>query len=156
MSMNVGDKMPVGGYVTKDKFILGRTLQEIEDILGFQRGRLAQGMFVLALDRLPQQNEFQLAAYSMTAEHHFTLPGDLEISKIKESAAGTWSLTGGDRLVKVRAVTPHDPNLDLDDQYPPGKGAPQWKLLARIPATCVAAVTRYPDGRYQLAAAIRT
>jgi hypothetical protein len=153
--MNVGDKTFVSGYVTKDKFILGRTLQEIEKILGFQSGRLQQGIFVLALDRLPQENEFQLAAYSTIAEHHFVLPTDLNIDKIKSNAAASWSLTGPDRLVKVRAVTPHDPNLDLDEQYPPGQGAPQWKLLARIPATCIAVVNGYPDARYTLAAAFR-
>jgi len=151
--MNVGDQIFVSGYVTKDKFILGRTLEEIEAILGFKKRRLEQGMFVLALDRLPLENEFQLAAYSMIAEHRFSLPTDLNIAKIKENAASSWTLTGGDRLVKVRAVTPHDPNLDLDQQYPPGKGAPQWKLLVRIPATCVASVSGYPAGRYRLAAA---
>jgi hypothetical protein len=153
--MNVGDKTFVSGYVSKDKFLLGHTLQEIENILGFHRGRLQQGMAVLALDRLPLENEFQLAAYSMIAEHHFAMPTDLNIPKIMENAAASWSLTGPDRLVKVRAFTAHDPNLDLDTQYPPGQGAPQWKLVARIPATCVAVVTGYPDARYRLAAAFR-
>jgi hypothetical protein len=147
--MNVGSSDFVSGYVTKDKFIRGRTLQEIEQILGFQTGRFQQGIYVLTLDRLPSQSEFQVAAYSMIAEHHFKMPSDLNIEKIKQNAAESWGLTGGDRLVKVRTVAPHDPKLDPDLQYPPGKGAPQWKLTARIPATCVAVVTGYPDSRYQ-------
>lgn len=147
--MNVGDSAFISGYVTKDKFIRGRTLEEMEQILGFRKGRFQQGVYVLALDRLPTQSEFQLAAYSMIAEHHFKTPTDLNIDKIKQNAAESWALTGGDRLVKVRTVAPHDPKLDLDIQYPPGKGAPQWKLTASIPATCIAVVTGYPGGRYQ-------
>lgn len=147
--MNVGDNAFVSGYVTKDKFIRGRTLEEMEQILGFQKGRFQQGAYVLALHRLPSQSEFQLAAYSMIAEHHLNIPTDLNIDKIKKNAAGSWALTGGDRLVKVRAVAPHNPTLDLDIQYPPGQGAPQWKLTASIQATCIAVLTGYPGGRYQ-------
>ncbi len=89
----------------------------------------------------------------MIAEHRFQLPTDLNIDKIKENAAAAWSLKGPDRLVKVFAEIRHDPKLPLDDQYPPGKGAPQWKLLTPIPATCIAVVHGYPGGRYQLARA---
>ncbi len=153
--MKVGDSAFVSGYVTQDKFILGRTLQAIEEILGFERGRFRQGISVLALDRSPLKNEFQLAAYSMIAEHKFQLPADLNIDKVKENAAAAWSLTGPDRLVKVLAEIRHDPKLPLDEQYPPGQGAPQWKLLTRIPATCVAVVTGYPGARYRLADAAR-
>lgn len=35
--MNVGDLVTVSGCVTKEKFIAGRTLAEIEKILGFHR-----------------------------------------------------------------------------------------------------------------------
>ena len=148
--MKVGDVDFVAGYITLDKFILGRTLEEMEQILGFRQGRFQQGIYVLALNRLPSQSEFQLAAYSMVAEHRFKMPTDLNIDKIKQNAAEAWALAGANRLVKVRTVAPHDPKLDLDIQYPPGKGAPQWKLTARIPATCVAVITGYPGARYQL------
>lgn len=148
--MKVGDSDFVAGYITKDKFVLGRTLQELEDILGFQRGRFGKGIYVLALDRLPVPGEFQLAAYSMIAEHRFQMPPGLDADKIARNAAETFALEGPERLVKIRAVQTHDPALDPDVQYPPGQGAPQWKLTVRIQATCVAVVTDYPSGRYRL------
>src|ERR1700694_1585741 len=112
--MKVGDNAFVSGYITQDKFILGRTLEEMEQILGFQHNRFQEGVYVLTLNRLPSQSEFQLAAYSMIAEHRFKMPTDLNIDKIKQNAAGAWALSGGNRLVKVRTVALHDPKLDLD------------------------------------------
>ena len=148
--MKVGDSDFVAGYITKDKFVAGRTLQELEAILGFQRGRFGKGIYVLALDRLPLPGEFQLASYSMIAEHRFQMPSGLDIDKLTKIASESFALDGPERLIKIRAVEAHDPSLDPDVQYPPGKGAPQWKLTVRIQATCVAVVTDYPNGTYRL------
>jgi hypothetical protein len=45
--MNVGDIVSVSGCITKEKFIAGRTLVEIEKILGFHAGRLSGGIAVV-------------------------------------------------------------------------------------------------------------
>jgi hypothetical protein len=37
--MAIGDPVPVTGYVTQDKFLIGRSLKVIEAYLGFQEGR---------------------------------------------------------------------------------------------------------------------
>ncbi|MBI4903099.1 MAG: hypothetical protein HY820_05650 [Acidobacteria bacterium] len=144
--MKVGDKLSIRGYVTKLKFINGRDLQSIERILGFQAGRFQLGMWVIRLDRLPEAHEFDVASYSMVAEHRHQVPAGLNIARIKQLARESWSLTGGDSLVKIIAVVGHNPALNPDDQYPPGAGAPQWKLIVPIAATVVAEVTRYPSG----------
>jgi hypothetical protein len=47
--MNLGDVTTISGCFTKEKFIAGRSLGEIERILGFHAGRLAHGIVVAAL-----------------------------------------------------------------------------------------------------------
>jgi hypothetical protein len=139
----------VSGYVTKDKFIRGRTIEEIERILGFQRGRFQRGISVARLERLPSLSEFELAAYSMIPEHRYSPPDDLDLRKLKQLALESWSLMGLERLLKVKPNVPHMPDLPPDWQYPPGLGAPQWKITARLPGTIVAVIDEYPGGRYQ-------
>jgi hypothetical protein len=153
--MNVGAVISVGGCVTKEKFLAGRTLAEIEKALGFHSGRLAAGMTVVALTQLPDMHEFELAAYSNVATHRFSMPSGLEIQKIKAQARATFQVTGPDRLVKVIAATSHDPNMDPDIQYPPGQGAPQWVMKAKLQGKVVAVVSGYPSARYLAADAAR-
>jgi hypothetical protein len=122
--MRVFDPVRVSGFVTKEKFIAGRTLLEIEDILGYRRGRFAKGIVVVHPTRLPLASEFDLAAYSMVAEHRYKQPDGLDIGKMKQNAIASWALLGPERLVKVRPNTPHDQELEPEMQYPPGRGAP--------------------------------
>lgn len=147
--MQVGDLARVSGYVTKEKFIKGRPLADIERILGYQAGRFRQGVAFIKLTRLPSLTEFELAAYSNVAAHRYRQPADLNAQKLKKLAAESWALNGSERLVKVRPATAHDDNMAPDLQYPPGDAAPQWKLTAVLPGIVVAIVIAYPDGRYQ-------
>ena len=50
------------GVVTQRKFVLGRTLPEVERVLGLPAGSLAQGADVYELARLPAADEFELDA----------------------------------------------------------------------------------------------
>lgn len=147
--MPIGQQLNVSGCVTKDKFIRGRTIEEIERLIGFHRGRLSSGLTVVRLNRLPAINEFELAAYSNVATHRHQQPTDLDISKIKQLAIASWSLTGVERLVKVLAAIRHDTGMDPDVQYPPGRGIPQWKLTVQVPGTVIAEVSGTPGSRYQ-------
>jgi hypothetical protein len=52
-------------------------------------------------------------------------------------------------LVKVKAITPHNNNIQNDEQYPPGQGIPQWKLISGIPARVVAEIYDYPSGIFR-------
>lgn len=146
--MKVGDLVSVSGCFTKDKFLDGRTLGEIEKILGFQVGRLAGGIAVVALTELPGPAQFDLAAYSNIATHRLQAPVGLNIDKLKLNAMATWATTGFERLVKVLPAVRHDPNMNPDIQYPPGRGAPQWNAKVQLRGKVVAVVTDYPNGRY--------
>ena len=146
--MNIGDILAVSGCYTKEKFIAGRTLQEIEPILGFHAGRLAQGMAVVALMRLPELAEFDLAAYSNVATHRYVTPTGLNLEKLKAEALASWRTEGFERVVKVLSALRHDKEMELDIQYPPGQGAPQWNLKVPLMGRVVGIVNQYPDGRY--------
>ena len=50
--MNIGDTISVRGCITKEKFLLRRSLRDLERILGFHPGRLSRGITVAALLRL--------------------------------------------------------------------------------------------------------
>ncbi len=143
--MAVRDHIEVRGYVTKEAFLVGRTLLAFERLLGFRAGRLAQGATIAKLDRLPLAHEFDLAGYSMTAQHHFAMPGGLDGAKLKQLAISTWAVAGGHRLVKVMPRSPHDASMADDEQYPPGDGVPQWKLTVRLPATITAELTLHSE-----------
>lgn len=143
----------ISGCVTLDKYIKGRNLEEIERILGFNNGRLKNGMKVVALTQLPQQYQFELQGYNQVASHKFdkNILKGLDVNVLKQNVIkNVWQLTGPNRLVKVIPITPHNDNLDPDKQYPPGQGVPQW-VISRphcVPGVIVATVTNYPSGKY--------
>ena len=91
--MKVGDVVSISGCITKEKFIAGRTLAEIEKILGFQNGRLSGGIAIVALTELPSIQQFDVAAYSNVATHRHQVPVGLNIDKIKSEAMRTWATT---------------------------------------------------------------
>ena len=153
--MNVGDVISVTGCVTKEKFIIGRTLVEIEKILGFHAGRLSGGVAMVALSELPGIDQFELAAYSNVATHRFKAPDGFNLAKIKADAKLSWAITGPERLVKALPTVRHNGTMDPDIQYPPGQGAPQWLVKIPLKAKVVALVTDYPNGRYRAADVVR-
>jgi hypothetical protein len=135
--MNLNEMIMVKGCITQEHFLRGRTLSEIERILGFHKGRLNEGMIVAALIELPSAHQFDLLGYTQVAEHRFKGidPAKLDEKKLKEMVMKeAFTLSGYKRLVKVIANKPHDASMDDDTQYPPGLGVPQWKLTTRLPA----------------------
>jgi hypothetical protein len=147
--MKVGDQISVSGFITKEKFIAGRTLAEAEKILGFYAGRFSHGVAIAVLMELPDMQHFQLAGYSNVAAQNYQPPSGLDLDKLKATARATWATAGFERLVKVVPVLGHDRYMKPDIQYPPGQGAPQWvvdsKILLR--ARIGAVVSDYPNGR---------
>jgi len=72
----VGQVRYVRGCIVSAKFVLGRTLQTAEQILGLRPGDLAQGAVLLRLNRLPQPNEFTLTpGYTNVAAYPGYPPG---------------------------------------------------------------------------------
>jgi hypothetical protein len=136
------------GCFTQDKFIAGRSLREIEKILGFKEGRLSRGGYVYALTRLPAKGEFKVAGYTNVSLHRFQMPSGLDPKVLERNAMEQWKLTGRDRLVKVVPVIEHDKSLGDDEQYPHAYGAPQWVVLKYLPCIVAGNLDSYPDGVY--------
>lgn len=150
--------MPILGYTsvrgcfTQEKFLKGRSLSEIEDILGFHKGRLSKGMKIVALENVPNSSQFDFLGYSNIAEHKFdkeTLK-KFDVNKLKQLVINeSFATTGPNRLVKVLPSVPHANDMDNDTQYPSGQGAPQWKLTCAVSAVIIGEVK--PNEKYPVA-----
>lgn len=141
--MNINEMIEVRGCVTQERYLKGRSLPELERLLGFAKGRLDKGIVVATLIQLPTISQFELLGYTQVAEHKFKGidPKKLDVNKLKQMVISeAFTLVGNKRLVKVIANTPHNAKIDNDTQYPPGQGIPQWKLTSLIPARVAAIV----------------
>jgi hypothetical protein len=141
--MHINEDIEVKGCITQERYIMGKSLRELERILGFQKGRLDTGIVVAALTQLPGVHQFELLGYSQVAEHKFNSDATkgLDVNKLKEMVRkDTFTILGNKRLVKVMANLPHNDKIENDIQYPPGLGVPQWKLTSRMPAKVIAIV----------------
>jgi hypothetical protein len=128
------------GFFTTVGWLKGRTLQEIESLLGFQRDRLNWGARVYIAFRLPQIDEFELAGYSQVASHqtqeqygsNLNSPqnkSEMDAYKVKKGLAmSCWAMSGKDRIVKILPAKRHSDLIPDAIQYPPGQGIPQWKF----------------------------
>jgi hypothetical protein len=135
--VNINKTILVKGCITQERYIKGRSLAELERLLGFEKGRLEKGIVVAALIQLPAAHQFELLGYSQVAEHKSKAidPKKLDVNKLKEMVIKeAFTLVGNKRLVKVIANKPHNTKVDNDIQYPPGLGVPQWKLTTALPA----------------------
>lgn len=133
--MKVGETIQRRGCVTLFKFLVGKTLPELEQLIGYHSGRLAQGAFFARLrpGQLLQSSDIQLLGYSQVAEHHFKdqygpIVQSFDLNQLTKMALGYWEQEGLHNIVKVFPTIDHDNTMDNDIQYPPGKGIPQWKL----------------------------
>src|SRR5690349_17336696 len=107
--MHTHEIIQVKGCITQERYIKGKTLPELERLLGVQHGRLSNGAVVAVLLQVPNEKQFKLLGYSQVAEHRFN--GDvlktLDEPKLKEMVINdTFTLVGNKRLVKVIPNTP--------------------------------------------------
>jgi len=151
--MKPGDIKSLTGYITLKKFVqVAGSLRKIEEILGFHSGRLREGAFLAELCLLPKPDEFELAGYSQVAAHRFPeqfrdIEKTLDITQAKKSIINYWSSkVGASGLVKILPVTKHS-KMNDDDQYPPGLGVPQWKLIRPVPMKILSFSSDYPNGK---------
>jgi len=152
-SVKIGLVTSVQGCVTQERQILGKTPEEMERLLGFEKGYLGNGAIIYALTKLPKNDQFALASYTnvpATKEgairenaSRFTAQ-EIEVEERimkhhplenqKNMSRNQWSETGINRLVKVRPVNPPRP----PSKFPPGEGVKQWVLLENIDAKVIA------------------
>ena len=141
--------MDAKGCFTQDKYLAGRTLREIEKVIGFQEGRLSHGALVVALSQLPRKGEFRCVGYTNVSMHNFQMPKGLDPDVLERNAMEAWELTGRNRLVKVLPTIQHNLGLDPDVQYPHANGIPQWDVLIKLPCVVGGKLSDYPEGIYR-------
>ena len=66
LGLSAGRVVAISGYVTSEKFVRGRPLNDVEQILGLIPGELAQGAILLRLNTLPTADQFELRGYTQT------------------------------------------------------------------------------------------
>lgn len=117
----------VRGCITQEKYN-GRTLPELESLLGFHAGRLAKGATMAALLQVPAKSQLNLPGYTQVAGHKTGSQAfkGLAAGKPKDLLLReTFTAVGVNRLVKVLAKTGQSKEMGDDEQYPPGRGIPQ-------------------------------
>ena len=139
--MKVGDPIEISGFVTKDKFVRGRSLGELERVLGYGTGRLSKGVIVAKPLALPGVGDFETRGYSQVAGHRYRPVAGVEYDVVRRIARDSWTLSGLDSLVKFIP-------MGAGDEYPPGEGVPQWLFTRKVPGTVVAIIVDYPEGHY--------
>ncbi len=142
--LRVGGTAHLSGCVTQLGFLRGRSLPELEKILGFAHGRLKQGAFICELLQLPAPNQFELAGYTQVATHRTKEQYgkiQLDMNVVYRNLMQEWSAGGHKSLVKLIPVAGHDSSIADDEQYPPGSGVPQWRLKTPLPFKVIAHLT---------------
>jgi hypothetical protein len=138
--MHVGEIVYRRGYITELPFVRGRTAAELDRLIGYRAGRLAEGWALLHLVRMPGPDEFEFRGYShmsggIAAGEHRTAEGQLhqsgyDLGKLKqEIIRNKFRIAGARRLVKI---VPNRTSFGAKD-FPPGAGIPQWELRREMP-----------------------
>ncbi len=143
MQLSINNYISVTGFITQEIYLKNKSLRDIERLLGFQWGRLNEGLIVAALVQIPEDSQYELAGYSQVAGHKFNDGSlkKLDERKLKEILRKeVFALSGNKRLVKVIPNSPHKSSISADLQYPPGLGIPQWKLTRPVTAKVIAII----------------
>lgn len=137
--MYINEHIQVKGCITQEKYITGKSTFDIERILGFHLGRLSSGYIIAALEFVPDNDEFDLVGYTQVAAHRTPdTTKNLNVNKLKDLLRREkFTVYGNDRLIKVLPNSIHSLSMSDDDQYPPGQGVPQWKLVKPVSAKVV-------------------
>ena len=148
------------GFFTTKLWLLGYTLREIEQRMGFDSGRLSLGAWFATPLQLPSPDDFEFAGYSQVAGHHtreqfgdkLNSPGNKTEKQAyaiqKRNVINSWQLYGTSQLIKVIPMIGHSLDMSDDYQYPPGTGIPQWKFIKPILCRGIFFLNEYPNGRF--------
>lgn len=133
------DGKPITGFLTRLDWTIRSKTELIEDNLGYHRGRLSHGFYLLLLKELVRAEDFEFGGIAMFSGGRTGLPSnapDLEkerrrISDVMKERDGkehydymrgqhakSYVLDGPERLVKIVPCLDHDPTMGAADQYP--------------------------------------
>ncbi len=141
MPFNAPHLMTLRGFFTSQRWLRGKTLTEMESLIGFRTGRLSTlGASVYGFSRIPENWEFELAGYTnvsggmktdtawvaadRAAALYYANSGMRSAETVRmDNARSSMTISGPNRLIKVKPLLG-----DPTDTYPPGQGIPQWRV----------------------------
>jgi hypothetical protein len=141
MSAAVLPIITLRGFFTSQKWLLGKTLSEIELLVGYRPGRLSTlGVSVYGFTRVPENWEFEVTGYTNVSGGMTMDPAWVAADRnaaayyakfgmrssetvLKDNARASMMISGRNRLIKVKPLLD-----DPFDPYPPGQGIPQWHV----------------------------
>ena len=98
----------VGGYFTQQKFIWGKTPEEMQAILGIF-GKLREGACVLEFAMPLGPRDFETRAYSYLPDGKEYKPNPKEKMYLPGKGAPQWVLKGDVRARCIARLKPHEP-----------------------------------------------
>lgn len=151
MAILLGQPITLTGNVTTLQWIKPGFETETEAALGFHRGRLAQGYWIMLLKQLPMPGQFAFDGTTLNSGGRLGLPAATEAADrlrprvhdqlfARRGAAGYGDLQsralagariqGEQRIAKILPGTRHDAAMAPAQQYPAGGGGLQWVITA--------------------------
>jgi hypothetical protein len=149
MPITLGHPVILSGNVTTLQWIKPGAEAETEAALGFQRGRLAKGYWILLLRQLPRPDQFSFDGTTLNSGGRLGLPaastladrqrprvhdqilaqrGPTGYADLQTRALREARVQGEHRIAKVLPGTRHDAVLAPSLQYPAGGGGLQWSI----------------------------
>jgi hypothetical protein len=131
------------GFFTQARFLEQLSGHEIERRLGLAPGQLANGWWLLLVERIPAANDFESLGSYMSGgagkgdfRPSLIVDGQLAKARMRDVFGlkqriirQRFRLTGPHRPAKVLAAD----GRHLTMQYRPERGMPQWKLVRALP-----------------------
>ncbi|MBN8633305.1 MAG: hypothetical protein J0L76_20920 [Rhodobacterales bacterium] len=151
MALILGQPISLTGNVTTLQWIKPGFEAETEAALGYHRGRLAQGYWIMLLKQLPGPGQFTFDGTTLNSGGRTGLPAATQAADhlrpkvhdqilAQRGAAGYADLQarvltnvqvqGEHRIAKVLPGTRHDAAMAPNQQYPAGGGGLQWVITA--------------------------
>ncbi len=141
--ISANQTISVDGLFTQARFLVQLSGYEIERQLGLAPGQLADGWWLLLMERIPSPNDFEASGSYMSGgasegqlrparlvNEQQVKAGMRDVFGLKQrTIRQRFRLTGLDRPAKVLTAD----GRDLTMQYRPERGMPQWKLVRALP-----------------------
>ena len=160
----LGKPVTANGCITTLKFVINRPAEEIERRIGYSKGRLDGGWWLLLMVDTVQAGEFEFFGYSNSSGGRSGHPregatresigdslkatlGEANFARKQAEIAALMVSNGPDRIAKILPRNGEDPTIPPPEawkHYPPGSGIPQWNLTMAKRFVVAADV---PDGK---------
>ncbi len=156
----IGSSIKKQGCLTRLIDVVNREANLLEDLIGFNRGRLGRGFDVLVLKERLVAGDFTFFGYTYMSGGRTGLPsdhdvlenarpavhanlinslGEASVQKLQRSFAASMALTGHERYVKIVPFIDHDANVGAAHQYPASKLGIRQLNLTKMKSFFVAA-----------------